>query len=227
MRLPQRIVINILNSRRPKTVLDAPCGVGWLAGNLNYPAEVDGIDLFEPPNQLYKRFLRHDLNAGLPAELPQYHCIVCSEGIEHLGNPLLFLESAFKTLLPGGFLLITTPNTWHPATRVNFLLRGFFRGFPFVEEKIHPGTHMHIMPWSYPQLHLYLKLVHFKDITLFQHGEDCPRHFWERMIALPQILYGKYRISRANDDEGRLFWKNALSPTSLLARQLVVVAEKP
>lgn len=39
-----------------------------------------------------------------------YDCIVLSEVIEHLRQPQLAVSSSFKWLVPGGRLLITTPN---------------------------------------------------------------------------------------------------------------------
>lgn len=43
------VVASILNRLKPATVLDAPCGNGWLRKLLDYECQVDGLDLFAPP----------------------------------------------------------------------------------------------------------------------------------------------------------------------------------
>ena len=41
------VVANILNKKKPETILDTPSGSGWLLSLLSYDPEIDGIDLFE------------------------------------------------------------------------------------------------------------------------------------------------------------------------------------
>lgn len=220
------VTAGIINSRRPKTILDAPCGRGWLPEKLAYDACVDGIDLYEVPRGRYRDVLKHDLNLGLPSELPTYDCLVCCEGIEHIGNPFLFFKTAMGHLNPKGFMLITTPNIWYPAARLKFLMRGFFPGFPCLAGKILEGTHMHIMPWSFPKLYLYLRLNRFKNITLHLEPLSRPKHLLERFVALPQKIYCKGKIRKASDSEERRFWQTAVSGPSLYGRHLIVTAER-
>ncbi|MBI5809745.1 MAG: methyltransferase domain-containing protein, partial [Deltaproteobacteria bacterium] len=158
----------MINARRPRTILDAPCGSGWLIQRLEYKADVDGIDLYDTPKGDYRRLIRHDLDEGLPSELPGYDCIACCEGLEHLGNPALFLKTARERLNDKGFLIVATPNIWYPASRLQFLMRGFFPGFPPLINRMEKGRHMHITPWSYPQIHLYLTLAGFRDVRLHE-----------------------------------------------------------
>src|SRR5947209_19962485 len=42
----QPVVERLLRERQPATVLDAPCGSGWLRGALDFHCAVDGLDLF-------------------------------------------------------------------------------------------------------------------------------------------------------------------------------------
>jgi 2-polyprenyl-3-methyl-5-hydroxy-6-metoxy-1,4-benzoquinol methylase len=180
----KEIVLEILALRKPKTLLDAPSGNGWLQKQLSYEAEIDGVDLFETNILGYRSMFNFDLDQGIPLTgLPKYDAVVCCEGLEHFGNPLLFLESAKKRLSDKGFLIITTPNIWYPAARLQFLFRGFFPGFPCLTGRIVRGTHMHIMPWSFPQLYLYLVLAGFTDIELHQEALSQPKHFWEQTVT--------------------------------------------
>jgi SAM-dependent methyltransferase len=218
------VVAGILNQFMPKTILDAPSGSGWLKSMLNYGAEIDGLDLFEAAPPGYRSFRSADLDSGLPAGLPQYEFIVSCEAIEHIRNPGLFLKSAGEHLVEGGGLIVTTPNTWHPGSRLQFLLRGFFPGFPCLVGNIRRGAHMHIMPWSFPQLYLYLKLVGFSEIRLHETDEKKPKRAYEKILGLPQYFYCNSKFKKANTGEEQAFWRIAGSPQSLYGRHLVISA---
>ena len=155
-------VAEFLERKTFKTVLDVPSGNGWLQKKLPHSPVMDGIDLFEEKPPGYRKFWQHDLDNGLPDINESYDLICCCEGIEHVGNPLLLLRAFYQRLKMGGSLIITTPNIWYPQSRLQFLIRGFFPSFPaLVGKQIHFGCHMHITPWSFPQLYLYLKLAGF------------------------------------------------------------------
>ena len=106
------IVAKILDKKQPKTILDAPSGSGWLTGLLKFHHEIDGIDLFEGRKKGYRDFIQVDLENGIPRELSSYDAVVCCEGIEHLGNPLLFLKTIKDHINNEGVLVVTTPNIW-------------------------------------------------------------------------------------------------------------------
>src|SRR5690349_13221122 len=146
MKAYQPVVGTIAAQVRPRAVLDLPSGLGWLRGLVGNEAEIDGIDLFERKPEGYRQFVAADLEDGIPPSLGQYDLIVSCEGIEHIANPGLFLKSVRNHLAPGGTVVVTTPNTWHPAARLKYFVSGFFPGFPSLAGKIARGTHMHIMP---------------------------------------------------------------------------------
>jgi len=218
------VVVKILNELKPSSILDAPSGNGWLKKNLDYQPEFAGLDLFEEKPEGYKEFAQADLDYGLPDSLGKYEAFVTCEGLEHLGNPLLLIEHASRHLVEGGLIIITTPNTWYPAARLKFMLRGFFPSFPCIVGKIERGTHMHIMPWSFPHLFLYLKLAGFSDVQLHEVQEKKPRRFYERLLSLPQKFYCRNKMKKATTDEERQFWKTAGSTQSIYGRHLVVTA---
>jgi SAM-dependent methyltransferase len=223
MKAYQPLVGEIARRVRPRTILDLPSGLGWLRAQIAMPdVAIDGIDLYEDAPAGYRNFLRRDLEDGVPAELGSYDMIVSCEGIEHIANPGLFLKSARQHLNPGGTLVVTTPNTWHPAARLKYLSRGFFPGFPSLAGKIQPGTHMHIMPWSWPQLYLHLKLAGFSEIQLHPCIEDERTHFFEKVLALPMKSYCRRNERKAQGEEERNYWRTAAEPGSLYARRLVV-----
>ncbi len=217
-------VINFLKRWTPQTILDAPCGNGWLASLLPYSADIDGVDLYVAPSVGYRRVLKGDLDEGLAPDLPLYDAILCCEGLDQLGNPMLFLMSARRHLAPGGFILITLPNTWYPESRLLYLVRGFFPSYRYHPERFAPQNFIQKIPWSFPQLYLFLKLAGFGEIELQAEQLSQPKHLWEWLIALPQAFYCRSRQREASSEKERDFWSKAGSPGSRLGRHLIVTA---
>tara|TARA_B100000315_G_C14579749_1_gene589840 strand:- start:2198 stop:2884 length:687 start_codon:yes stop_codon:yes gene_type:complete len=222
----KQVVLEFIKNLKPSSILDAPCGNGWLAKNLNGTIEIDGIDRYGEEISKYRKWKRFDLDDGLPTCLGTYDCIVSCEGLEHLGNPELFLRTAYEHLNPSGTLLITTPNTWYPQAKLQYLLRGFFPSFPSLMGKMSKGDHMHIIPWSYPQLYLFLNLNSFNEICLHHEPLSEPKHFYEKILGLPQFFYCRRKFMRSASNEERRFWEKAGSKESIYGRHLIVTAVK-
>jgi cyclopropane fatty-acyl-phospholipid synthase-like methyltransferase len=220
------VVAAILRSRPLTSVLDTPSGSGWLRGMLDRSVAIDGIDLYDARPEGYRDFRAADLDHGLPTDLPTYDAIVSCEGLEHIGNPEMFLRSATARLNAGGTLIITTPNTWHPAARLQYFTRGFFPGFPSLAGRIEKGTHMHIAPWTFPHLYLYLTLTGFTDVTLHDLDEPKPRRAYEKPLGMLGKRYCASRLKKARNEEERRFWTQAGSPQSIYGRRLVVSGVK-
>jgi SAM-dependent methyltransferase len=220
------IVNQYLNLHQPKKILDCPAGNGWLQKGMDYRSTIHGIDLYESKPENYEKFYNQDLDKGINLEDQKYDAVVSCEGIEHLGNPLLFLTSAFGAIKPSGHIIITTPNTWHPASKMRYLLNGFFPSFPSLVGKVKLGTHMHIMPWTFPQLYLYLSLAGFSDITIHNINQEKPKHFYEKVFGFPQKRYCERKLKKSRTEEERHYWKQCLSDDSLFGRRLAVSARK-
>lgn len=224
-RKPYRpVVAEILSATRPRRILDAPSGDGWLKTLLEWDCVVDGYDLFAAHPPGYGAFARADLDLGIPGEPAVYDAVVCCEGIEHLTNPGLLLKSARRALVDGGTVVITTPNVWHPAARLAYLARGFFPSFPsLAERELEPGMHMHVIPWSFPQLQLHLRLAGFCEVRLHA-VETAPKHSLERPIGALQKAYCARRRTRSANREEAAFWTFAGSDAAVFGRHLVVSA---
>lgn len=223
----QPVVSDLLKQLRPRTILDAPCGSGWLRHLLTFDCSLDGIDLYATNPQGYRNFSCANLDEGLPTTDTAYDAIVCCEGIEHFRNPGLFFQSAGKQLSDGGVLIVTTPNTWYPESRLQYLLRGFFPSFPCLVGSIAPGSHMHVMPWSFPHLYLFLTMGGFTDVTLHNIDEPKPRHLYEWVLGLPQAMYCRAKAQKARTEEEQRFWAMSGSRQSVYGRRLVVSATAP
>jgi len=221
----KQAVKDYLSGRRFEAVLDAPSGGGWLRGALDPGTPLDGIDLYVGEQEGYRRFWRHDLEDGLPKDCRDYDLICCCEGIEHVGSPLLLLRHFFQALRPGGTLIVTTPNVWYPQARLQYFLRGFFPSFPPLPDKVKPGTHMHITPWSMPQLYVYFKLAGFPAPEIVPEPLFRTR-LHERLLQWPGRLYCRGKLRRAKNEEERRYWQAAGSPESILSRHLIVAATK-
>jgi len=215
------VVVQILENAGCMEILDAPSGSGWL-GDVLSGCKIDGVDLFENSHSGYRDFFKLDLDCGFDQIDRSYEAIVCCEGLEHLGNPRIFLDSAFRCLETGGILVITTPNIWHGSSKLKFLSRGFFPGFPSIVEP-ELGSHMHIMPWSFPWLYLFLRLSAFSDITL--HPVDPhPKNLIDWVFSLPQKFYCRRKAASASSPQEKLFWEMSGSDQSVYGRRLVVSA---
>ena len=223
----KRAVLDFLGQRQWRRVLDAPCGHGWLGEGLRgrYDA-IDGMDLFCDAPEGYGAFWKQDLDRAFPSDVGAYDLICCCEGIEHVGNPLLLLREFHRVLKPGGQLLVSTPNVWFPQSRMQFFLRGFFPSFPSLADKVIPGTHMHIMPWSWPQLYVYFKLAGFGLPEILEEPLSRPKHLYECILGLPSKWHSASRLKRARTEEERAYWKQAASSASRLGRHLIVHARR-
>jgi SAM-dependent methyltransferase len=222
----KQALVGFLRDRKFAAVLDVPCGEGWLLEAFGGRAAVDGIDLYAEGAPGYRSFWKHDLDHGLPADCRDYDLICCCEGIEHVGNPLQLLRDFHRSLREGGLLVITTPNVWYPQARLQYAFRGFFPSFPPLVGKVKPGTHMHITPWSYPQLYLFLKLADFNLPRLIPEPLSRPKYFFERILGLPSKWYCAGKARRAASEEEREFWQQAGSVQSRLSRHLMVAATR-
>lgn len=121
-----------------RKALDAGCGIGhntFLLEELRY--EVTAIDVSDYAIQKLQtavarlgkttpRFLTADLDRdSLPG---QFDLIICWEVIEHTHEPENVIRKLYDALLPGGVLIITTPN----AMGLSYLLLD------------HDPTHLHV-----------------------------------------------------------------------------------
>jgi len=220
------VVAALLNEQRPRTILDIGAGDGWLRQRLDYSPEIDAADWSGQPLPGYRNVYHADLNTEAPGEPAAYDCVVCCEVIAYLANPGLLLSGVNRLLRPGGRLVLSTPNCWYAQSRLQFLLKGFFPSFPSLVGRLAWGTHMHLIPWSFPQLYQFMTLYGFSEVTLHDVPEARPKHWLEWLIGAPTLLYGRWRLFSAKTEEERRYWKHAGSRQSILGRRLVVTAVK-
>jgi SAM-dependent methyltransferase len=232
MRPYRPVVLSILKSRHCRSVLDAPCGHGWLGRALQKQTgekpSIDGVCLFEAPyaGSGYRRFIEHDLDRPLETPAEPYDAVVCGEALHLLTNPGVALASFRDCLRAGGSLIVTTPNTWHMSSRVQYLLRGFHPGFrPMIGKQ--RGEYITYVPWTFSQLHLFLTHYGFVDVTLHDVDEPKPKYFAERLLGALARLHTQRQRKLAANAEELAYWEQLSSPQSLYGRWLVVSARLP
>ena len=110
-------IIQLLPKSKSKLlILDAGCGNGYLASQLaNMGHEVYGIDVDRDGIEIARNHFDnvHFYVCSVYDDLTQFEkkfdVIISTEVIEHLYSPQLFLNNLYKILIPGGYLIISTP----------------------------------------------------------------------------------------------------------------------
>ena len=186
-----------------KRVLDVGCSTGYLAERLQQRgATVVGLDLDEQSAERARRFCEA-VHVGdvetmeLPFEPQSFDAILCGDLVEHLRDPVAFLERVRPLLRPGGRLVLSTPNIANWSVRLSLL----FGRFRYTEWGILDRTHTHF--FTRKTLREALEAAGYR-ITVFDHTAPVP------VLSTPRVEGIAHRIAR-------------LRP-SLLAYQFVVAA---
>lgn len=113
-------IIEILTERRPLSLLDIGCGRGFLLERLADAGleNLTGMDVYDDVTSDRFAYARGDVTQRLPFDDATFECVVAGEIIEHVPDPDSFLREIRRVLVPGGILVVSTPNMVSWANRV-------------------------------------------------------------------------------------------------------------
>lgn len=118
----------------------------------------------DTPENYSERIIGDVLNLPSPFGSSSFDAITAGEIIEHLEDPMGFLQGCRETLTPGGILVLSTPNPNSPIERLLTitLSRRFFY------------TNDHIMLFPQRWLIRMLERSGFSDVRLYSGGFPVP-----------------------------------------------------
>lgn len=113
-------IIAIARETNPASLLDLGCGRGFLLDRLADTGltGLTGMDVYEDVASGRWGYARGDVTSGLPFDDASFECVVAGEIIEHVPDPDHLLREIRRVLVPGGTLVISTPNMVSWANRV-------------------------------------------------------------------------------------------------------------
>jgi SAM-dependent methyltransferase len=144
-----RVVLNAVEDRPTRRVLDLGCGSGRLAAKLRKQGHfVVGVDTAPEPETAGRvdRLVVGDLEGGLPNEVVKsapYDVVLAADLLEHLRDPDRLLRELHGVCTPDAVLVASIPNIghWYPRLRI-----GFGR-FDYDHRGILDATHVRFFTW--------------------------------------------------------------------------------
>jgi SAM-dependent methyltransferase len=213
-------------------ILDAAAGPGMISRKLK-EAGFDVVAVDINPSLFCVEGVsceKADLNLALPFSDGTFDYVLCSNGIEHLENPVLFLRESFRILKERGKLLISTPNILNLKSRMANLLVGFdlFTGRPVNEvDDYAGGDHIHLA--SYYELRTHLHRNGFRILEVTAHGYSHRAMLFAPLYPIVYLAtWRAFRRERNSNqrERNREILRHVLSGDLILGRKLFLMAEK-
>ncbi len=213
-------------------LLEIPAGEGalaWQLHKLGYKVTAGDID----PKFFKVRpipCISVDLNLPFPVEDAKFDFVSCIEGIEHLQDQFQFVRECHRVLKPGGHLVLSTPNILNLASRLKYLLSGFYSLVPRpINEFSLIPVFDHINPITYYQLRY---MLHTQGFEITRTVTDLIRRSASGLCFLmPLTRFFSWRTMRKETDPAQRAANREIrrimnSPALLFGRTLIVVARK-
>lgn len=137
-------------------LLDVGCGLGFFLKRIEDIYETYGIDVSEYAVKKAKMVAsKSKIQIGSAVDLPfksdSFDIVVAFDVVEHLENPDLFFQKAYKILKKYGILVFSTPNIYSLGAKIKRKRSQNLRGFPYEARKRQwyswrDDTHISILP---------------------------------------------------------------------------------
>jgi ubiquinone/menaquinone biosynthesis C-methylase UbiE len=200
-------VENILRNGGRGKLLDVPAGEGALALRMQRLGfDVSCCDLYPEIFKLDGVEIRSgNLDSRLAYDDDTFDCVVCVEGLEHIGNPGNAIAEFSRILKAGGRLVVSVPNIMNVEERLKWLFSGYTSHFkPLSAEKIaearleYPGMEeiaLHVNPIGYSEVRFLLEKNGFR---LEQVYRDKPKkNSWAFLPVVAAIkLFGLFSSAK-------------------------------
>ncbi|MDD4983824.1 MAG: class I SAM-dependent methyltransferase [Candidatus ainarchaeum sp.] len=190
---PGSRILNTLELVEGNKILDFGCGVGItsaLIAKKNHNSKVIGIDInpdaikiakntFNLPNLSFEVIPKGKISINKK----DFDCVLFLEVIEHVPNPVAFLDTFKSQLNKKGVLVISTPNAVSLFSIVRQIFRGKKRLKAISSESRNTGTHLdHIYSWDIFTLCRLLDRSGFKYVT-HRYAESTPLNFMGPLLG--------------------------------------------
>jgi len=157
------IVARLLDPPSDLPVLDVGAGVGNFTAHLvarGYAAIAFDIDQhdYQRAGHSAAPFFAVDLDDELPVAPESAAGAVAIEVLEHVEAPMRLLRHMAKAIVPGGFVIVTTPNLMSWGSRLELLVRGHHEHFGDKEYE----ANGHISPTPLVQLRRMARRLNLK-----------------------------------------------------------------
>jgi SAM-dependent methyltransferase len=172
--------LDLIVKQHPKKVLDIGCGDGFFSQRIEEAtgAYVSGLDISLEAIDIAREkgidARQCDLNEGICFDAESFDLVFCGEVIEHVFDPDLLLDEIWRILIPGGYLILSTPNLAAWYNRI-LLLLGIQPIFTDTSTRKTLGRHLALLgQGSQPIGHLRVyTLAALMDILLESHFTIC------------------------------------------------------
>ena len=174
------------------------------------------------------------VDSVIPVPPASYDLVYAIEVLEHTFRPYDFFHQAFAALKPGGWLIVTVPNSLHFKSRLSFLFSGFAEMFgPCSSLEKNAGRICgHIMPLNFAYFVYALRKAGFSEPEFIRDRTKKSSLAWSLLfypfLKAGSVLYD--RQLRAYDkevwEENRSLVYKMNSFEVLTSRSCIIAARK-
>lgn len=230
----ERKVLDLIANLEPCRTLELGPGRGALSAALaSLGFQVDALDIapenFAADNTGIE-LTRGNLDEPLPYADSSFDLVVTCEAIEHLEHQYSFARELARVLAPGGTLVITTPNIVNAASRLRFMLTGFYALAVRPSSEFTRNRYIeHIYPITFWQLR---HILHTSGLLIQQVMTDHIRKSSMLLAPLWPLSYLVTGRALASEPDPRQYQANRdinrqiHSPALFFGRTQIIVARR-